>query len=672
LGVGKEKYEGVLLFLMIRVKKRILFVVVYLLVLSISSIAPTFSEFQIENSKECSSVKCFTLSESSEPRVEGWAVILEQDDYPGTEYDLPVGFVNSIRLQEALLNLGWKSDHMYVRHDNVTQEAAQEGVLWLINNTRPRDIALFYVSGHGGGWVTVELGWNDWFPEWWTYVNTSRRILMVDTCLSGEYIAPVRNDPRPHVSLSACAEDELSWGGLEEEGLPIIGSVWNCYITNAMCNSSADIDSNGFISIEEAHNFSTPLVQKYMNETVFTVPEFLEMYHELGVYPEHYTEYPHPLIDDQYSIQLYLNLSYYEFDIRVPYDYLTIQEAINNASEGDMIYVHNGTYFEHVIVNKTVSLIGENKNIAIIDGMDIGTVLNVTAYDVTVTGFTIQNSGSEWLYTLDSGILIQSSNNHIENNVISSNSAGILLNRSDNNLLISNNVSSNRYGIILKNSRDNTIISNVVLSNKNRGIGFSNSNNNALVSNNVSSNYFGIYLVNSTINIVFRNYISRSEHGVRLEQGSNENTFYRNTVSLNDWLAIQLESSNSSKIFHNNFINNTNQVSLFQSFNNSWDNGCEGNYWSDYNGTDLDGDGVGDTNLPWQSVDMYPLMILYMEGDVNHDGKVDMLDIGLACWSYGATPSDERWNCHCDLNEDEKIDMKDIGITCLHYGETNL
>jgi len=64
------------------------------------------------------------------------------------------------------------------------------------------------------------------------------------------------------------------------------------------------LNSNGFISIEEAFNFSTPLVQRYMNETVFTVPEFLQSYHNIGIYPENYDAYPHPVMDDWYPDQL--------------------------------------------------------------------------------------------------------------------------------------------------------------------------------------------------------------------------------------------------------------------------------------------------------------------------------------------------------------------------------
>jgi len=127
---------------------------------------------------------------------------------------------------------------------------------------------------------------------------------MVDTCLAEEFIEPIRYDAAPHISLACCSSDEVSWAGVEEEGLPIIGSVWNYYFTSALCNSSADSDSDGVVSVEEAFNFSTPLVQKYMNETVFVVPEFLQSYHDIGIYPDNYDAYPHPMMDDQYSGQL--------------------------------------------------------------------------------------------------------------------------------------------------------------------------------------------------------------------------------------------------------------------------------------------------------------------------------------------------------------------------------
>ncbi|MCZ2809141.1 MAG: pectinesterase family protein, partial [Candidatus Bathyarchaeota archaeon] len=54
--------------------------------------------------------------------------------------------------------------------------------------------------------------------------------------------------------------------------------------------------------------------------------------------------------------------------ILVPDNYATIQEAINNANEGDTIFVRAGTYYEHVVVDKALSLVGENKHNTIIDG----------------------------------------------------------------------------------------------------------------------------------------------------------------------------------------------------------------------------------------------------------------------------------------------------------------
>jgi hypothetical protein len=249
------------------------------------------------------SVKGDLAETTYDASVGGWVVLLEMNEFPEGWSDLPVEFINSERMQTALLSLGWQSDHIYVVHDNLTISVVQEAVEWLVNNTDSDDIALLYIFTHGM-WMRNVLLWNDWFPVEWEKLNTSKKTLMVDTCHAEEFIEPIRDDPSPHISLACCSADEVSWAGLEEEGLPIIGSIWNYYFTNALCNSTADLNSNGFISIEEAFNFSTPLVQRYMNETVFTVPEFLQSYHNIGIYPENYDAYPHPVMDDWYPDQL--------------------------------------------------------------------------------------------------------------------------------------------------------------------------------------------------------------------------------------------------------------------------------------------------------------------------------------------------------------------------------
>jgi len=237
--------------------------------------------------------------------VDGWAVLLEMNEFPEGYTDMPVGFVNSERMQTVLFSLGWQRDHIYVVRDNLTISAVREAVEWLVNNTHCGDISLLYIFTHGS-WMRNVLLWNDWFPVEWEKLNTSKKVLMVDTCGAEAFIEPIRNDSSPHISLAHCSAHEVGWAGVEEEGLPIIGSVWNYYFCNALLNSSVDFDHNGLVSIEEAFNFSTPLVQRYMNETVFAVPEFLQMYHDIGIYPEDYDAYPHPIMDDEYSDQLML------------------------------------------------------------------------------------------------------------------------------------------------------------------------------------------------------------------------------------------------------------------------------------------------------------------------------------------------------------------------------
>lgn len=74
-------------------------------------------------------------------------------------------------------------------------------------------------------------------------------------------------------------------------------------------------------------------------------------------------------------------------------DWETIQQGINSADPGDTIMVQSGIYREHVIVNKTVSLVGENSTSTIVDGMgDIIPVVRIVASNVNMSGFTIQNT----------------------------------------------------------------------------------------------------------------------------------------------------------------------------------------------------------------------------------------------------------------------------------------
>ncbi|MEA2089781.1 MAG: NosD domain-containing protein [Thermoproteota archaeon] len=175
-----------------------------------------------------------------------------------------------------------------------------------------------------------------------------------------------------------------------------------------------------------------------------------------------------------------------------PADFHTIQEAINVASSGDTIYVYNGTYYEHVVVNKTVSLIGENKHNTTINGNLAGTVMNVTASNVNITGFTIQNSG---LTAPDSGILVHlSSGNNISDNFLKHNTVGILLVDSSNNILTGNAVSKNIKGIFLKDSGGNTLTGNNVLNNTSYGIVLSGSSNNRIFHNNFINNTYQVRL----------------------------------------------------------------------------------------------------------------------------------------------------------------------------------
>lgn len=255
--------------------------------------------------------------------------------------------------------------------------------------------------------------------------------------------------------------------------------------------------------------------------------------------------------------------------IRVPEDYPTIQAAVDAADPGDTIQVASGTYYENVKVGKSVKLVGVGSEPTIIDGNGTDSVVYVTANNVEISCFIIRNG-----MLLGGGIggffpgiyFYQSNGSTVSCNVLSHNYVGISVSGSDNILVSGNVVTDNQYGIRLTSSSGNIIVDNVVTQNWLYGIYLFASDENTIVGNQISYNR-----------------MTDSTYGICLGPSSDTNILY-----------------------HNNVVNNTNQA--YENQTNTWDNGAEGNYWSDYAGEDLNGDGVGDTLLPHQGVDYYPLV----------------------------------------------------------------
>jgi len=148
-------------------------------------------------------------------------------------------------------------------------------------------------------------------------------------------------------------------------------------------------------------------------------------------------------------------------------NFTAIQEAIDNpdTKDGHTILVEEGTYYENVLVSKSLSLVGENEVNTIIDGNWSGDAVEVTANNVTVTGFTLQRSqpfppSSPRLHY---GIYISSNGNNISHNIISANMFGVGIENSSNNILSENKITDNsNIGVKLSSSFNNTFSGNLV------------------------------------------------------------------------------------------------------------------------------------------------------------------------------------------------------------------
>jgi len=362
--------------------------------------------------------------------------------------------------------------------------------------------------------------------------------------------------------------------------------------------------------------------------------------------------------------------------------YATIQEAINapETLDGHTIFVGAGTYYEHIVVNKTLSIVGEIRDNTFIDASGTGTAFTVTQNDVTITGFTIQNSGVDWP---NAAVLLNGSRrNVIRNNIIRYTQRGIGLRYgtsgniiSENNItsrgiavfygesgyayetnLIMNNIIRSEDGIALCGTYYNNITGNILIGTDFSGGGYYENgikifgggsniivgniishvgwekggialwSDNDTVSNNLVEYYpeIGIGIFGSGSLIIGNNLTKPSKTGWEraIHLVKPHNTVVGNIIA-NHAYAIGVSSS-GNYIYHNNFVNNTNPLYQFGSYNNTWDNGYPsgGNYWGDYVGVDVcngpnqdlpGSDCIGDVAyvIDEDNQDRYPLMNPY-------------------------------------------------------------
>jgi parallel beta-helix repeat protein len=342
----------------------------------------------------------------------------------------------------------------------------------------------------------------------------------------------------------------------------------------------------------------------------------------------------------------------------VPGDYPNIASAIGNATDGDTVFIKNGTYDgpinQTIEIHKSISIIGQNSETTIIrlhpkysvywictneyynflspaidiraDDVSIANLTlnffcNIEVYGdrVSFLGNKLNSHCDETGLTGATGLQVKGSNCQMENNVIS----GTVSIEGRNNIIVQNNIN---FGLSLQGDK------NVVASNYIRGLSLCKSSNNEIRGNNITNNGnsdMAVCLLNSFENIFQKNRITNEGDGnhyidydVDLEE-SNSNTFFNNLFFNNFGIPINRELS-------------INQKTTNFSDGNFWDNGKIGNYWSDYqtkypNASEIGSSGIWATPyvINANNTDNYPLVNQTFYEEAAHESPPDSLSSGV-------------------------------------------
>jgi parallel beta-helix repeat protein len=413
--------------------------------------------------------------------------------------------------------------------------------------------------------------------------------------------------------------------------------------------------------------------------------------------------------------------------IFVPDDYPTIQAAINAANNGDTVRVRSGTYYENVIANKTISLIGDSPSLTTINGSS-GDVISVTADDVQILTFHMTFGGR--------GVYINHANGTtVENNLIDYNNAGIEMDFSSQTTLQNNLIDHNGgAGIYLYYSFSNKIvqntISNTTASPSSTPFRAQYSNGSFIYHNNfvynswdpyaivqsfnnwddgypIGGNYWINYNVTDLFNGPYQNITCSDGIGdlpfyipwssdidhyplMKLYQLSSHDvgvTFigeikYPTAIVFRTfiWIGSTLhfdtfimnyggsaESVNVTTYANGTVIDQRSNVALashnWTILTLQWNS--TGFPLGFYNITVYASPVLGETDIADNSRSVW--MSIYTTGDVNGDGKVDIRDLAAIAKAFGQTVPPASPDL--DVNQDWKIDVRDLAIVAKHFGE---
>ncbi len=336
-------------------------------------------------------------------------------------------------------------------------------------------------------------------------------------------------------------------------------------------------------------------------------------------------------------------------------DYVKIQDAVENSSEGDIIEVYSGTYNERVIIEKQIILKGiavelgqgNDEGKPVIDANKKGSVVVLKAEGCIIDGFVIQNATDDVFDWGKSGVYVYAKDCIIRNNYITGdyhtgitlryngkatntqiyqntiighydNPYGIMSDSSSsgnkNITIYKNIIQAHLEGIYFYSAHSCKIFENIITKNKFIGIDDLLGKNNEIRNNTISYNTgTSIYITNNlgpgdnyhnqpTYCTIIDNDISNNSRdiydrccGIQIID-ADYNTIIGNNITRNEGRSIIIKYySNDNIVYNNNFRDNLNNIPYSEG-KNIWDNGYSsgGNYWNDYTGNDDNNDGIGD------------------------------------------------------------------------------